>query len=155
MMFYQEQLVIRNANTTLGVLFVMGSAFSYSLYILFAKPSIQSMGSRRFTSLAMIGSTVFVLVHFAATARPSELLKLPSVIYIYATVLAFVCTVVPSYMINEAIARIGASRTTVVGAAGPVLTMALAIIVLQETTSLQGIAGMLVTIAGVSLVAKK
>ena len=72
--------------------------------------------------------------------------------YLYGIILAIVCTVLPSYMINEAIVRIGATRTTVIGTVGPVLTMLLAISVLGEPSSLQHFLGMAIAVAGVSLV---
>ena len=137
------------------MLLVFGSALSYSFYILFAKPTMQQIGSRQFTSLAMIGSTFFVVVHFATTQPFSSFTEANPLVYVYGIVLAFVCTVIPSFMINEAIMRIGATRTTVIGSVGPVLTMLLAILVLHEPSSLQHFLGMAVAIYGVSLVARK
>ena len=147
--------VATNSDTTVGVLLVLGAALSYSFYVLFAKPTMQRIGSREFTSLAMIGSTFFVSVHFLLTHEITDLVSAPAIVYVYGLVLAFVCTVLPSFMINEAIVRIGATRTTVIGSAGPVLTMALAILILSEPSSTQHFAGMLLAILGVSLVAKK
>ncbi len=58
-------------------------------------------------------------------------------------------------MINEAIVRIGATRTTIIGVVGPVLTMFLAVTVLNEPSSMMHFVGMAVAIAGVWLVAVK
>jgi len=155
-MFGQEKLVSTASNHLgWGVLLVLGSALSYSLYILFAKPAIQRIGSLQFTSLAMIGSTVFATAHYALAEPVAELAAYPTTVYAYAIVLAMVCTVLPSFMINEAIARVGATRTTVIGTVGPVLTMLLAIMILHEPTSVYHFVGMLVAVLGVSLVAVK
>lgn len=155
LMYSGEQAVASSANLGWGVALVIGSALSYSLYILFAKPTIQQIGSGQFTSLAMIGSTCFVVIHFLCTQHWSEFFAAQPIVYLYGIVLAFVCTVLPSFMINEAIARIGATRTTVIGTVGPVLTMLLAIVVLDESSSIQHVAGMTIAIYGVSLVARK
>lgn len=170
LMYGQERTVGETANSSLtnletspaawgstatGVLLVIASALSYSFYILFAKPAMQKMGSKRFTCLAMIGSTGFVSGHFALTSSLNEIATASPIIFVYGVVLAFVCTVLPSFMINEAIVRIGATRTTVIGTVGPVLTMLLAIGVLGEASSWQHFAGMIVATAGVSLVAIK
>ncbi len=155
LMYGQERNFAAVGNTSLGVLLVFGSALSYSFYILFAKPTMQQIGSRQFTSLAMIGSTFFVVVHFATTQPFSSFTQANPMVYVYGIILAFVCTVIPSFMINEAIMRIGATRTTVIGSVGPVLTMLLAISVLSEPSSLQHFLGMAVAIYGVSLVARK
>jgi len=155
LMYGQEKALTYGEHTAWGVLLVIGAALSYSFYVLFAKPTMQKIGSREFTSLAMIGSTFFVGIHFAATREVSQLVQTKPIVFAYGLILAFVCTVMPSYMINEAIMRIGATRTTVVGSVGPVLTMGLAIFVLGEPTSIQHVAGMVVALVGVSLVATK
>jgi drug/metabolite transporter (DMT)-like permease len=155
LMYSQERHLTEGTQVGLGVAMVFGAALSYSLYILFAKPTMQRIGSQQFTSLAMIGSTFFVAIHFFITHSLSDLTQASSMVHVYGLVLAFVCTVLPSYMINEAILRIGATRTTVIGSVGPVLTMGLAILVLAEPTSINHFAGMGIAILGVSLVAKK
>lgn len=155
-LMYSSELNLQSgSNTDLGVVLVLGSAVSYSVYVVLAKPLIQSLGSPAFTSVAMMGSTVFVATHFLVFGSDQGLLAFPTSVYGYALVLAFVCTVIPSFMINEAIARIGATPTTVIGAVGPVFTMALAIAILGEATSWRHIAGMLVAIFGVWLVSRK
>ena len=155
LMYSQERGSGSAANVLTGVLLVLGSALSYSLYVLLAKPLMQRMGSRRFTSLAMVGSAFFVTVHFLATQPVRTLGSLPLAVWLYGLILASVCTVIPSFMINEAILRVGAARTTVIGSIGPVLTMILAIVVLGEPASLVRFAGMAIVLAGVSLVAAK
>jgi drug/metabolite transporter (DMT)-like permease len=154
-MYGQEKTLTQGTNLSVGVLLVMGSALSYSLYILLAKPAMQRMGSRTFTCLAMIGSTFFVSIHFLCTHRWTDFFDARPIIYVYGLILAFVCTVLPSFMINEAIVRIGASRTTVIGSVGPALTMLLAIVVLDEPSSVQHFVGMFIAIFGVSLVVRK
>lgn len=156
LMYFGEQTFAHTENLGRGVLLVIGSAMSYSIYVLLAKPTILKIGSGQFTSLAMAASTFFVGLHYLiATQNWRELFTAQPVVYVYGIVLAFVCTVLPSYMINEAIARIGATRTTVIGTVGPVLTMLLAIFILDEPTTLQHFAGMGLAVYGVSLIAKK
>lgn len=155
LMYVRETQIESSQETTIGVLLVMGAAVSYSLYILFAKPTMQVMGSRLFTSLAMMGSAAFVSLHFGTTRPLGSLLELQPIVYAYGIALGFVCTVLPSYMINEAIMRIGATRTTVIGSVGPILTLLLAISVLGEPTSIFHILGMGVAVVGVSLVSRK
>jgi drug/metabolite transporter (DMT)-like permease len=155
LMYVSEKEFHSDANTALGVFLVIGAALSYSAYVILAKPIMKEVGSSLFTSLAMIGSSFFVGVHFACAGSPSHLVTLPPVVYVYTVLLAFVCTVLPSYMINAAILKIGATRTTVIGSVGPVLTMLLAVLLLGEPTTWKHFAGMLLAIGGVSLVVKK
>ena len=155
LMYTKEQGMTSGSNIKLGVFLVMCSALSYSRYILFAKPTMQRIGSKEFTSLAMIGSTVFVFIHFLATESIGGLFRIPVDIWMYCAILAFVCTVIPSYLISEAIIRLGATRTTVIGSVGPVFTMILAIIFLREPSSVFHFVGMGLAIFGVTFVMKK
>ncbi|MGJ8656667.1 MAG: DMT family transporter [Akkermansiaceae bacterium] len=156
-MYGQEKAMINVAdgeNVTRGVLLVLGSAMSYSLYVIFAKPLIQKYGSRFFTSVAMLGSTVFVCIHYAVL-HPFSLTHITGIIWIYALALAFVCTVIPSFMITEAIARIGASRTSILGAAGPVFTIVLAVFIINEPFTIQHALGVVLVLIGVACVSLK
>ena len=155
LMFGREAAYADAIDARRGVLLVSGSALCYSAYVLLSKPIMQRIGSRRFTSIAMIGSTLFVSIHFLITERAEDLLGAPAEVYLIGLVLGFVCTVIPSFMINEAIVRIGAGKTSVIGTVGPVLTMFLAIFVLGERSSTEHFLGMAVAVAGVGLVARK
>ena len=154
-MYSGEQSLSAGTNTGLGMMFVFGAAVSYAFYILMAKTRMKRIGSRAFTSWAMVGSTFFICVHFALTEPAHSLLEANSMVYIYGLILAFLCTVLPSFMINEAIVRLGATRTTIIGSVGPVLTMILAIVLLSEPSSPRHFFGMFLAVVGVSLVARK
>ncbi len=153
--YSQERQYASDFDTFTGISLVLGAAISYSIYVLFAKPIMQEIGSREFTTLAMIGSTVFVAIHCVVTNSFSSITQANPWVYAYGAGLAILCTVVPSFLINEAIVRIGATRTSVIGSAGPVLTMLLAILLLKEPSTPYHFVGMLVAIIGVALVAKK
>lgn len=151
LMYLQEASWSDQQSVFWGVSLVLGSALSYSLYVVMAKPIISRTGSVTFTCVAMLSSTGFVILHILI-AEPGSILKIPFNVWLHGLFLAFVCTVIPSFLVNEAIHRIGATRTTIIGSVGPVLTMLLAIMILSEPTSVWHIAGMLVVIVGVSLV---
>jgi drug/metabolite transporter (DMT)-like permease len=150
-MYSGERTLTSGADLGLGVLYVLGAAISYALYILMAKPRLDRIGSRAFTSWAMIGSTFYVCVQFFSTQDASSLFTAEPMVYVYGMILGFVCTVLPSFMINEAIVRLGVTRTTIIGSVGPALTMILAIVLLSEPSSPRHFAGMILAIIGVSL----
>lgn len=153
LMYSREvEITTESEHTLFGVLMVMGAAVSYSLYVILGKPMMQQIGSSAFTSIAMLGSSLFVGFHFGLTRSVSDLLELDSRIHVYSVILALGCTVLPSYLINAAIIRIGASRTSIIGTAGPVLTMILAIVVLDEPSTPWHFVGMALAIVGVSII---
>lgn len=156
-MYSQEKAmmpVAEGVDVTMGVFLVLGSAMSYSLYVIFAKTLILKYGSRFFTSVAMLGSTVFVCIHFTVQ-HPISLGHITGMIWVYSFLLAFVCTVIPSFMITEAISRIGASRTSILGAAGPVFTIILAVFIIDEPFSVQHGLGVILVLIGVVCVSTK
>jgi len=150
----REQLVTNPDQVVKGVALVVGSALSYAIYVVLAKPLLSRLGSRFFTSVAMLGSTLFVMIHFLL-ARPLSAIAVSGEIWGYGLLLAFVCTVLPSFMVAEAINRIGPTRATILGTVGPVFTLVLTVVWLDEPTSWYHLLGMLLVIGGVGLVSRR
>ena len=142
-------------DTTKGVLYVLTSAFSFACYVVFSKVYISKIGSRLFTAIAMLASIFYMLVHFGATHEVGDLQQQTAAVWGYGVLLAFFSTVIPSFMMAEAIARIGASRASIVGTTGPIFTIALAVLLLGEPFGLTHFGGMVLVILGVSLLGKK
>jgi len=108
----------------------------------------------RFIALAMLASTVFFLVHFALT-RPVSALAAPASIQLLSLAMAVFATVLPTYLVAEAIKRIGANRTSLVCSLGPLFTIALGHWILGEPVHLIQLAGAALVLAGVTLVTLK
>ncbi|CAA6828743.1 MAG: Permease of the drug/metabolite transporter (DMT) superfamily [uncultured Thiotrichaceae bacterium] len=154
MVIYAQESFAGNANTHLGVALVMMSALSYSIYVVSSKPVIQKFGSRMFTSIVMLASTGFVFVHFLLTHHIGNLL-IQTDAWLYAFLLAIFSTVLPSYIMAEVISRIGASKMSIIGTLGPLFTILIAIIVLNEPFGWAHFIGLLLVVGGVSLLGKK
>lgn len=152
-LYYQESL-LSGADTLRGVLLVGGSALSFSLYVLYGKRFIERLGSLLFTSLAMMFSTLYVVIHFFMSHELNEL-------WVSATgwglvfALSIVSTVIPSFMISEAISRIGGARTSIIGVTGPVLTIGLAVGLLGEPFTWAYFWGMVLVMGGVVFLAQE
>ena len=135
-----------------GGALVFAGAFLYALYLVGAGPVIARLGSLRFIALAMLVSAVFVLVQFVAT-RPVSALDVPLRIHLLSLAMAVFATVLPTYLIAEAIKRIGANRTSLVGSLGPVFTIGLGFWILEEPVHWIQLGGAALVLAGVMLVA--
>lgn len=153
LLYFHESMAV-GWEASLGVMLVAAAALSFSFYVVFSKRYISELGSRLFTTLAMLSSTVFVLIHFFLTHDIQDLF-IQREAWVYAFLLAVFSTLLPSFMVSEAIARIGPARTSIVGTAGPVFTIILAVILLGEPFGWMHLAGMLLVIFGVSLLGKK
>ena len=153
LVFYQE-LTITGENVILGTVLVALAALSFSFYVLFGKKEIQQMGSAWFTGLAMSISSIFVLIHFAIFNDYSDLV-VSNMAWLWLVLLATLSTVIPSFMISEAIHKIGPAQTGVIGTLGPIVTMGLAIWILNEDFTTWHAIGMLFVIGGVTLLGYK
>jgi drug/metabolite transporter (DMT)-like permease len=138
----------------LGGALVFAGAFLYALYLVGAGPVIARLGSLRFIALAMLASTAFVFVQFAVT-RPLSALMASTRIQLLSLTMAVFSTVLPTYLIAEAINRIGVNRTSLVGSLGPVFTIWLGFWILGEPVHWIQLGGAALVLAGVALVTLK
>ncbi len=130
---------------------VFASALCYSMYLVGAGPVIARLGSLRFIAWAMLISSIFVFAQFLAT-RPLAALAAPPSIQWLSLAMAICSTVLPTLFIAEAIRRIGANRTSLIGSLGPVFTIALGYWLLAEPVHWIQLAGAALVLAGVTLV---
>ncbi len=135
--------------TTKGTLLILASALSFSLYILFSKNAIGNMGSLLFTSIAMGSAALATMLHYSIRYGVS-LPEMDSTRWLGSIVLAIFATVLPSFLVSEAIKRIGPAKTSVSGTIGPVATTLMAIIFLGEPFGWLTAAGMVLVMLGVS-----
>jgi drug/metabolite transporter (DMT)-like permease len=134
-----------------GGALVFGSGLFYALYLVGAGGVIGRIGSLRFISWAMLASTVFVLGHFAL-ARGTDALIVPWPIYGLSLAMAVFSTVLPTWLVAEAIRRIGANASSLVGSMGPVFTIGLGAVILGEPVYAVQLAGAALVLVGVTLV---
>jgi drug/metabolite transporter (DMT)-like permease len=143
-----------NPNLPLGAALVFVGGVLYAVYLVGATQLIRRVGVLRFSAWALMVSCLCAIVQFVAL-RPLSALALPVEVYVLAFLMATGCTVLPVFMTSEALRRIGANHVALLGALGPVSTVFLGWIGLDETLSpLQAVGGALV-LAGVSLVSVK
>lgn len=142
------------AATLAGGALVFASAVFYALYLVQAGDLITRLGSMRFIAWAMLGSTCFVLIHFLLT-RPLAALLVPAPIHGLALAMALFSTVLPTWLIAEAIRRIGANNASLIGSLGPVFTIGLGAAMLGESIRALQLAGAAFVVGGVWLVTFK
>jgi drug/metabolite transporter (DMT)-like permease len=139
------------AALAIGSALVFGSAVAYALYLLASGGAIARLGARRTAAYAMLISTLFVLLHFAAT-QPLAALRQPMSIYGLALAMALLSTVLPSLLLAEAIKRIGAGRVALIGSTGPIITIYLGVVLLGEPATPIQLLGAGLVLGGVLLV---
>ncbi len=142
-------------NVMLGSALIIAAAILFALFQLLAKGMIDKVGSRLFTCLAMIGASVAIFIHYGLQFSPSgaldTIVHLPAHIYGLAVLIAFFSTIVPSFLVNIAIAHIGAQPVAVMGMVGPVATIIMAVLWLGEPFGVMDALGTLITLSGIGL----
>lgn len=138
-------------HAVLGAAFVFTASFTFALYQLLAKPVVTRMGTRIFTSIAMMAACAGVLVHFMAGNSLLQLADVPARIVWLAAAMAVVSTVLPSFMLSAALDRAGAQAVSMIGTISPVATIVMAMAILGEPFTATDAAGTVLVIAGVGL----
>ena len=134
-----------------GAALVFGSAVAYAVYLVASSAVLARIGSMRFTAWTMTVASIPAFVQFFAI-EPAGALDLPASVWGYAALIATLSTVLPVFLVAEALKRIGANHFALIGAAGPVSTALFSAIGLDEPfTALQAAGGALV-VGGVLLV---
>jgi drug/metabolite transporter (DMT)-like permease len=105
----------------------------------------------RFTAYAMSAASAACIAQFFLL-RPLSALDVPAPVYGYAIAMALLSTVIPVFMIAEALKRIGANSVAIVGALGPVTAIAFGWLGLEEVMTPLQLAGSALVLVGVVVI---
>ena len=137
-----------------GSLLVLGAAIVFAIYTVGSVNPINKYGSIRFTAYALFAASIATLGH-AYYVHGNAMLDRSLEVYGWILPMAIVSTVLPLILMAEGIKRIGASSSSIVATSGPLITIAMAYLILDETFgSLQAIGGLMIVL-GVFFVAKR
>jgi len=137
-----------------GGLFIICAAITYAAYLVGSQWQISKYSANRFTPIAMLSACAVMMIHYV-TVCGFKMPELSQEVYLYTFLMAIFSTVLPSFLIANAIEKVNASTVSIVGSLGPVSTIVLSYIFLQEKISIvQGVGGLII-IAGVYFVKKK
>lgn len=139
----------------IGAGLVFASSLSYAIYLVGGGELIARLGSGRFTALAMAVATGATLLHYLIARPWGEVLDQPWRIYALAAGMALFSTAIPVFMQSAAIKLIGAARASMVGMLGPIATLSMGWMLLDEPLSTWQLGGALLVIAGVVMIGKK
>ena len=134
-----------------GVLFVLLSASSYAIYLVYVNHSIlKDMATLKLTLYVLIFG---LLVYFSISNFGREL-STPSHWYMWFNLLglAVLPTAISFYCTTQAIMYIGSTPTAILGALEPLTAVLLGIVLLQEPITFRILTGMIMIIMGVSII---
>ncbi|HEX8786991.1 MAG TPA: DMT family transporter [Telluria sp.] len=131
-----------------GSLFVLGSALSYSIYLLGTGEMVRRIGSLRLVAYAMCVSSAACIAQFFIL-RPASLLVQPWPVYGLSLINGIFCTILPVFMTMAAVQRIGAPAASQAGMIGPVSTLFLGWALLGEPITAVQLAGTALVLVGI------
>jgi drug/metabolite transporter (DMT)-like permease len=153
-MLQEQSSVPHEGNFWIGVSLVFASAICFASYLLLTPRLIQKFGSWNFSGLALSVACIGTLTHYViSTDHPIQLMvQLPSSVLWYGLALGLAVTVLPTILVAQSIARIGASQTAMIASIGPILTIILATLFLGETMNSIQWFGCALNIIGVMII---
>lgn len=147
-LIFAHDLNLDGQDVVVGTALVLGAAIAYAFYQSLAKPLIDIVGSRLFTSIAMSAAGFAVVIHFLAVHQPADLVVTPHAMWLMLAI-GTVSTVLPAYMIAASIGRVGSGPAAVMGNVSPLVTIVLAVTILGETFSIWHAIGAALVLMGV------
>lgn len=148
---FAHSLEAWHKNFWLGAVLAFASALCYAVYLVAGSEVIARVGSMRFTAYAMSAASAACILQFLLL-RPLTALELPAPVYAYALGMAVVSTIIPVFMTSEALRRVGANTVAIVGSLGPVTTIVLGYLGLEEVMTPLQIAGTMLVLVGVMVI---
>ncbi len=142
------------ADVMRGSVFVLGSALSYALYLLLSGELVKRVGALRLVAYAMCAASVACIVQFFLLRPPSMLVQ-PMEVYGLSLVNAVFCTVLPVFLTMVAVSRIGPTTTSQAGMIGPVSTLFMGALILDEPITAFQLMGTALVVAGMYLLSRK
>ena len=138
-------------DTLIGISLVLLSAVFWALFIIYSKRAVSNISSTIFTSTYMCITTVLLLFGFIIDSKNfTTFLTLQTHTMIYLVFLAIFCSIIPSYLMSFGLKKINASLAAVISAMGPIVTLALDVVILNHNLALNEIIGAIIVTACVT-----
>jgi drug/metabolite transporter (DMT)-like permease len=141
------------ADVLRGGVLVFACAVSFAAYLMRVGPQLARFGSTFVSAWATTVAALLAICQFVLL-RPLAALAQPWQVQWLSVAMAVFATAVPVWLVAEAIRRLGAGPTAIIGSLGPVLTLLLAWSLLGESLSALQLLGAALVVAGVWLVGR-
>jgi drug/metabolite transporter (DMT)-like permease len=153
LLVFGHEAGFQGPNAVLGALLVFGSAISYAIYLVYSGELVKRLGSLRLVGLATSVACALCLLQFVVLRPLSAAEVAPEVIWL-SLLNATLCTFAPVLMVMMAIERLGAGLAAQTGMIGPMSTIAMGVLILDEPFNGWIVAGTVLVLAGVFLVTR-
>lgn len=154
LLVFGHEASLQGPNVVLGAALVFLSALSYALYLSYSGELVQRLGALRLAGLATSVACVLCIAQFLLLRPLSAAQVAPPVIWL-SLLNATACTAAPVLLVMMGIERIGAGLAAQVGMIGPMSTILMGVVLLDEPFNGWIIAGTALVVGGVFLVTRR
>ncbi|MDE3126241.1 MAG: DMT family transporter, partial [Bacteroidota bacterium] len=144
-----------NQHFYLGTGMIFLCAITYSIYLAGTGNLVPNIGSTRYTAYVMLFATLGVFVHFIITDHQNVAQLIQPNLVIYGIALAILATVLPSFLLNIGMNKVGSNNVAIITSIGPVSTIIQAHIFLDEPIFFLQIVGTVLVMTGIFLIGWK
>lgn len=153
LVFVDNMAAMASSGLLLGSLLVLTSAIAFAFFLMGSGMMVKRIGSTRFTAYSMTVACLATGLHFVIQ-HGVKFLNLPDSVYGLALIMALFSTVLPAFLMNAGIRRIGAGSASIISSTGPIGTLVLAFLLLGETLTPAQLAGTALVLTGVYVVSR-
>ncbi len=153
LLVFAHELSFAGPDVLWGASLVFASALTYALYLLYSGQWVQRIGAMRLVGWATSVACMCCIMQFVVL-RPWSAAQVHEQVLWLALLNALACTVAPVLMVMMAVERIGAALTAQTGMIGPMATIALGVVVLDEPLNVWIGLGTMLVLGGVFIVSK-
>lgn len=144
--FLSQDFAVTEKTVLIGTVYIILSAFFYSIFLVFSDDLIRQMGTVLFNSLTMLAGITAVLIHYFVL-HGFVLTGFDWQVYMYGILMAIIATIIPTLALTKGISLIGSSNAAILSTFGPIVTISMSYFILHEPFSfLQGIGTILVLV---------
>ncbi len=148
LVIFTWNLTVRPEGLFVGTALVLGSALTFAFYQHLARRQMIIIGSGLFTCIGMSTAAILAIGQSLVMDGPATYAGFSPYIWFLGLMLGVFGTVLPSFLLNSGIARIGARATSSTASFGPIITIVLAVFVLGEEFTLFHAIGTALVLAG-------
>lgn len=154
LLVFGHEVGFQGPDVVLGTLLVFASAVSYAVYLAYSGEVVRRLGSLRLVGLASTVACALCIGQFFVLRSIDVALAVPPPVLWLSLLNATVCTVAPVLMVMMAIERIGPTLAAQTGMIGPMSTLLMGIVILDEPFTAWIAAGTVLVLAGIWLLAR-
>ena len=151
---FGRELTDLGPDVVLGAALVFGSALSYAIYLVQSGQEVTRLGALRLTGLATTVACLLCIGQFVVLRPVASVFAVPAPVLWLSLLNATACTFAPVLLVMLCIERLGAGLAAQAGLVGPMSTILMSVLILGEPMTPWTVAGTLLVLAGVTLLAR-